>query len=453
MINILKNLLPLTTSPNNEVALNNFLLWQRLKQTLQGSEGLRMSLLTMGSYLLAAVLAALAIIAVSRFLGPVNFALFSTATSLSFIINQLNSFGLSIVIQKYVGGEQRKDQINKFLSICMRYRLLLSALLTSLGIIFSNPLANFFQLDQQWLIIVTVLASLAPTYLESSQVTLQSLGKLRLAALNYLLPAFLKFFLAVLIFFYRWQNVELILALYLLSTLPSVIIAELNKPAGIYYQLKGKFPAEERLVLQLLKHSAFAVVAAGLIENVDLLIAKHYLSNYETGLLAGAERIAMLIAVVSAALANVLYPRVAKYKKQVDLHSFLKKAWLLVVFFLLSLIIVLPLAPWLIRLSVGSAYLPATNILQILLVAGILQIISVPFIATFYAFKSNRFFSQSALLQLIIVLAGNIIFIPQFGAIASAYTRLAARAALLVFSWLALWWQWRKEFKPAKSTA
>lgn len=437
----------LPTDPSRESSFSSLLLFSRLKATLQKSEGLRFSLLTMASYLLAAVLASATAIAISRLLGPVDFALFSTAASFSYILNQFNSFGLSVAIQKYVGGEWQKSKINKYLSVCLRYRLILSILITSLGIIFAGPIANFFQLDQQLLIIVAILGSLAPTYLDSSQVTLQSLGKLRLAALNYILPAILKFALAMLIYFFRWQSVELILALYLLSTLPSVIIAELNKPEGITYQILQKFPAEEKMVQQILKHSAFAVIAVGLIDNSDLLIAKHYLSNYETGLLAGASRIAMLLTVISGSLANVLFPRVAKYRDRANLLKFLKKAALISLLFLASIVLITPLSPYLIRWSIGADYLPGTELLNILLLAGILNIISVPFIAAFYAFKSNRFFSQSALLQVVIVLLGNLIFIPEFGAMASAYTRLVARLALLVFSWLALYLTWRREFK------
>ena len=416
-------------------------------QTLKTSDGLRFSILTLGSYMLAALLAAVTIIVISRFLGPVDFALFSTAMALSMIINQFNSFGLSVVIQKYVGGSHQSERISRFLSVCLRYRLFLSLLITSLGLIFAKQIAAYLQLDHQWLMVVTILCSLAPTYFDSSQVTLQSLGKLKLAAINYLLPALLKFALAILIFVFKWQSVELILALYLLSTIPSIILAEWKLLPLVKYQLLGSFPKEEKLVLQMLKHSAFAVLALGLIDNVDLLIAKHYLSNYETGLLAGASRIAMLLAVVSGALASVLFPRVAKYRDRSNLRNFLNKAWLVALLLLASMVAIPFLSPWLIKLSIGAAYLPANAALNLLLIAGVLNIISVVFTAPFYAFTSNRYFSLAAFLQLVLILLGNLLFVPTFGLMASALTRLVVKIVLLLFTLLMLWMTWKKEFR------
>jgi O-antigen/teichoic acid export membrane protein len=435
--------------PNNAAAdtsYGNLLSFQKLRQTLSQSAGLQLSILTIASYLLAAALAALTSIAISRFLGPVDFGLFTTAATLSLLANQFNSFGLSQVIQKYVGGEEDHGRMKRLLSVCLRYRFLLSLLIVAIVLLFATPIANFFHLESKILIVIAVLAGLAPAYLESSQVMLQSVGKLKFAAANYLLPALLKLLLAVAIFFWQLDNVALILALYLLSTLPSILLAEAYRPKWLKYQVFHSFPAEEKLVLAMLRHTAFAVVAAGVIDNLDLLLAKHYLSDYETGILAGANRIALLLSVVSGALASVLFPRVAKYHDQHNLKRFLQKALLLTALLVPTFFLIKPFAPLLIHYSIGPEYLPGSAALEVLLTAGIITIISVPYIAPFYAFRSNRYFSIAASLQLLIIFLGNWLYLPQYGLMASAVTRLIAKAALLLFTFLALRHNWRKEF-------
>ena len=413
---------------------------------LRQSQGLRHSALTVSSYALASGFSALAVILISRLLGPTSFADFSVAFSLSLILNRLNDFGLSTVIQKYVGGEWRQHKIAAYLSLILKYRLVLSISIVTLGLIFSDALATLLHLDSPLLIPLTFIFSTSVTYFESSQITLQSLAKFKLAAYNYLLPSLLKFSLALVVFIWQIRDTELILALYLLSTLPSLIIAEFLKPSWIRYQLEQSFHKEKPKVLGLLRHSAFAVVSAGIIENMDILFAKHYLSAYETGLLAGVSRIAMLLYVVAYALANVLNPRVAAYKKKVNFDAFLKKAWAIAGVALLGFMLTLPLAPLLIELTIGPAYLAGQEILVVLLAAGFLSIAVIPFIATFYAFADNSFFSLSALLQLVIVLIGNLCFVPVLGLTASVYTRLIARSALLLFTWLMLWRSYRREF-------
>lgn len=414
---------------------------------LRQSEGFKHSVLTIFSYSFASAFSALAVILISRLLGPTSFADFSVAFSLSLILNRLNDFGLSTVIQKFVGGDFRKNKINAYLSLILRYRLIISVSLILIGLIFSETISRYLQISNSSLIPLTFIFSLSVTYFESAQITLQSLSKFKIAAYNYLLPSLIKFAMALTVFLLKVENVQLILGIYLVSTLPSLIIAEFLKPNWVKYELAQKFKKEKEKVLELLKHSAFAIIASGVIENMDVLFAKHYLSSYETGLLAGVNRIAMLLYVVAYALANVLNPRVATYKTRNNFDSFLKKAWGIVALAVLGFFLSLPFAPLLIQWTIGPAYAGGNEILIVLLAAGFISIALMPFIATFYAFKSNRYFSISAILQLVIVLVGNLVFVPEMGLVASVYTRLVARIALLLLTWAMLWWSYRREFR------
>jgi len=413
---------------------------------LRHSEGLKHSALTIFSYSFASAFSALAVILISRLLGPVDFADFSVAFSLCLILNRLNDFGFSIVIQKIVGGEWRHHKISAYLSLILKYRLVISVILMMIGILFAEPIASYLQISNPLLIPLTFISSLPVTYFESAQVTLQSLAKFKLAAYIYLLPSVLKFLMALGIFLLQVKNVPLILSLYLFSCLPGLVLAEWLKPRWIKYQLTAVFKKEKPIILNLLKHSAFALIAAGVIDNIDIIFAKHYLSNYEAGLLAGVSRIAMLLYVVAYSLASVLNPRVTAYHRQADFSAFLKKAWGITALAVLGFFVSLPFAPILVKWTIGPEYLAGMDSLIVLLAVGFLSIIVVPFGATFYAFKSNRYFSLSAFLQLTIMLIGNFVFVPHLGLVASVYTRLVARVALLVFTWAMLWWSYKREF-------
>jgi len=414
---------------------------------LRQSEGLKHSALTIFSYGFASGFSALAVILISRLLGPVDFADFSVAFSLSLILTRLNDFGFSIVIQKIVGGEWRRPKINAYLSIILKYRLVISLVLMLFGLLLAGPIATYLQIRNPLLVPLTFISSLPATYFEISQVTLQSLAKFKLAAYNYLLPSVLKFLMALGVYLLKIENVPLILTLYMFSCLPGLIVAEWLKPRWIKYQLTQVFKKEQAKIFSLLKHSAFALIASGVIDNIDIIFAKHYLSSYEAGLLAGVSRIAMLLYVVAYSLAAVLNPRVTAYHQQKDFNAFLKKAWAITALAVLGFFVSLPFAPILVKWTIGSQYLAGMDSLIVLLAVGFLSIIIVPFAATFYAFKSNRYFSLSAFLQLTIMLVGNFVFVPQLGLAASVYTRLVARVALLMLTWAMLWWSYRREFR------
>ncbi len=413
---------------------------------LRQSEGLRHSLVTITSYAFASGFSALAVILISRLLGPVAFADFSVAFSLSLILNRFNDLGLSIAMQKIVGGEWRHGKINAYLSVLLRYRLIISVLVLLIGVFFSGHLAALLHISNLWLIPLTFISSLPVTYFESGQVMLQSLAQFRLAAYNYLLPSLLKFLIALGLYLAQVANVPLLLVIYGFSCLPAWIIAEWRKPSWIRYQLLQSFPKEEGKILQVLRHAALGLLAAGIIDNIDIIFAKHYLSAYEAGLLAGVNRIAMLLYVVAYSLANVLNPRVTAYFRQKDMRAFLKKAWGISVLAILGFFLTLPLAPTLIYWTIGPEYLSGVDSLVVLLAVGYLSILIVPFAALFYAFKSNSYFSLSALVQLVIMLAGNFLFVPDYGLHASVYTRLIARVALLLLTWYLLWVSYRREF-------
>lgn len=414
---------------------------------LRRHQGIADSLLMITSSLIASAFSAVAIILISRLLGPISFAYFSSAFSLSLILNRLQDSGLNIALQKLVGGTRKKKKINIFLSLCLKYRLALVLLITALGLIFSAQISALLNIDNPALIPLTFLVSVSTTFFESSLATLQSLGNNKLAAFSYFFPSLFKLLLAIFVYWQGITDINFIISLYLLAALPSLLLFHLFKPRWLNYDLKIKKSKAEIKLKAILRHSALSVIVAGLIENLDILFAKHYLTDFETGLLAGVSRIAMLLYVVAYAMANVLNPRVAAYKKAQDLKIFIGKAWLIFALSVLAFALSLPFAPYLIRFTIGSDYLSALNVLHILLGAGFISVALMPFISPFYAFKNNRYFSLSAVLQLIIILLGNMIFVPQHGIIASAWVRLIARAGLLLFTWLMLKIEWRREFK------
>ena len=117
----------------------------------------------------------------------------------------------------------------------------------------------------------------------------------------------------------------------------------------------------------------------GLIENLDLLFAKHYLTDFETGLLGGINRISMLLYVVAYALANVLNPRVAKYTNKKNMDAFIKKSWGIVALSVFGFFILTPLNPYLIQYTIGPEYLPGVGVLNVLLASGFISIAMMPF--------------------------------------------------------------------------
>jgi O-antigen/teichoic acid export membrane protein len=222
-------------------------------------------------------------------------------------------------------------------------------------------------------------------------------------------------------------------------------------PATVKFDLSIKNPKIKSKIWLLVKHSSIAVVSAGIIEHIDILFLKNNLTSYETGLYGGASRFALLFALVAYSLASVLNPRVALYKNYRHLSPYLKKSWMVVLLSLVGFLLFIPFARPLIELTIGSEYLPGLKILLMLAGASFIGIASVPFVALFYSFNADWYFSVSGMLQLVIVLVGNAFFVPVFGLEAAAWTRLIARLFLFLFSMLLGQYFYLKKYRAKSS--
>jgi O-antigen/teichoic acid export membrane protein len=215
-------------------------------------------------------------------------------------------------------------------------------------------------------------------------------------------------------------------------------------PSWVRLDLRQNFSDQHLLTKDMTKHAAVGLIAAGVIENIDILFVQGFLNTYEAGLLGGVSRIALLINLMAYSLGTVLNPRVAKYRSYQHLYSYIKKAWFVAAASLMGYLIYLPFSNLTVYYTIGPDYLVGVGVLNILMAAAFLSIAVMPFVALFFSFNNPWYFSVSGILQLVIVLAGNLIFVPIYGLEAAAWTRLVARVALFSLTIIWGWWMFQK---------
>lgn len=415
------------------------------KQLAQTSLGLQQSIINITGSVIASGLAAISLILLSRFLGPDHFGQFSTAFALLLILVRLNDLGLSVATSKLVPIADTPEERDTLLSQILRLRIAYAGITIVIGVIVSQFLSKYLLASNPSLILLAFILSSATALFEHTQFSLQALQRFKLSALINSAQGFLKLLFVIPFILMIMQNnvsleimVVLIFIFYMLSPAFPIILAKAIKPKLLPLHIA----LDESVNLNLLrikiwkiaKHASLGIVAAGVIENVDILFAQAALNDYEAGLLGGTSRIALLLYILAYALGNVLNPRVARYRDWINMHKFWSKAWLIVggsvVGFVLSMFFAQPL----ILCTIGRAYLPALVVLRIMFAAGFISIAVMPFIAMFYAFDKAWYFSVSGIVQLIIVLVGNSLFVPIYGIEAAAWTRVVARAVLLIFT-------------------
>lgn len=403
------------------------------------STGLWQSLLVVFGNAFAQGLSAISLIIITRQLGPVNFGEFSVGFALLLILNRLNDLGLTVVVQRYGAQAESHEVANKIFSYTARLKLIGACIIALVGAIISGPLTSLLNFEQPLIIYAAFFLSPATVLYEQLQAMLQSLHRFAQSVAANAIQASIKV-LGALVLLATGGTASLPIFIWYMAAPASagVVFGKLF-PSWVKLELRQNFRDQHLLTKDMTKHAAVGLVAAGIIENIDILIVQGYLNTYETGLLGGVSRIALLFNLMAYSLGTVLNPRVAKYKSTKHIGSYLKKAWLVVGASVLGFLAYLPFSGFAIQYSIGPEYLAGVGVLNILMAAAFISIAVMPFVALFFSFNSPWFFSVSGVLQLVIILAGNLVFVPLFGLEAAAWTRLVARIAFFV---LAVGWGW-----------
>jgi O-antigen/teichoic acid export membrane protein len=413
-------------------------------------DGVWQSLITIVGNTLATGLSAVALILISRALGPTRFGEFSVGFAIVLILNKVNDGGLNATLLKFVPpAHSDQEKMNRFFSYTFKLKLIIAAIILLLGVGLTPWLSSVLNFPQPLIILLAFTLSFASTAYEHLLTMLQSLHRFSEAVAVNAAQSATKLLGALLLSFLAFSNNTIIFSFYMLAPVIPLVCTKWLLPKWVHLKLQSNFAGEKKLVLNMAKHSAIGFIAAGLIENIDLLFVQRYLSSYETGLMAGVSKIAAMVVLIAYSLGNVLYPRVARYQTQEHLAKYLKKSFLLVVMTIIGFLALLPFARLSILLTIGPEYLSGTEVLYILIAGSFITIATIPFLALFYAFKANWYFSISGILQLLIVVMGNVALVPEYGLVASAWTRLGMRAFLFVFTaGLGLWLYYQK-YHPA----
>ena len=392
--------------------------------------GLKQSAFTIIGNGLSAGLSALAIIFIIRLLGPEKYGEFSVGLAIALILVKLNDWGLNTAILKYASDNKNQKELTT------KYKLILSLVISIIGLLSYQYINSFLGLKEPRIILAAFTFGLFTTYYEHLLNILQSLHSFFNAVAINTIQAIAKLVGSGLFFILIVQQTMPLFLWYLFAPLIPVLLTRWLLPSWIKINLSVKNLKLQQRIWSLTKHSSIALISAGIIENIDILFLQSNLTTYETGLYGGVSRIAMLFTLIAYSLANVLNSRVARYKLKKHLAPYLKKSWGVVLLSLLGFLIFIPIAKPLIHFTIGQEYLNGLPVLLMLTGASFLAIASMPFMALFYSFEADWYFSISGILQLVIILIGNAIFVPIFGLEAAAWTRLATRLFLFLFTML-----------------
>ncbi|MFZ5376655.1 MAG: oligosaccharide flippase family protein [Patescibacteria group bacterium] len=408
-----------------------------IAQRILKSEGLIQSAQMVVGNNLATLISAVALIMISRLLGPSMFGEFSVGISIAMIWTRFVDLGISTALIKRASESTDQKRVNDLFSFTIKTKMITAVIMTLIGLFVVNQIMNLIEIGEEKIVYMGIILSLATVAYDQLIVMLQSLGRFSQAIVVNFFQASLKLASVAVFFFTNISNPFLIFLVFAGIPIVPTLFSKMFIPSWIKIDLSIQNKEVSKLIISLVKHTSIGIIALALIENVSIIFVRGFMDAYDAGLLAGVSRISTFLLLVAGSLGNVLFVRVAKYKTKQHILAYTKKATLFTFLILVSFITFIPFSKLMILYTIGPEYLSGNPILLILAGASFISIATVPLSALFYSFEKPTFFSVTGVIQAIIIIGGNWMFVPQYGLVASALATLTSR--VVMFFMISIW--------------
>jgi O-antigen/teichoic acid export membrane protein len=353
-------------------------------------------------------------ILVPRLLGPSDFGIFSTVVATGLVATTIANFGIDTGILKFAKND---SQTNAVFSLALRSYIVLGAAIAVLGYFLSRPIAHFLGQPQiaiflQIAFLSTIFLLLTNFYVAALQVK-REFAKASLVNISsnvtriILLMASAYFFLAGLYF---------VTLLFFMVTIISVLIG--------YLLLKFEYQKEADLKIgTFYKYNVWIALS--------LILSSIPFDNYlllkisgpvQTGLYAAPFKILTFAYQFGGNFSRVLASRFSSFDTDEKAKAFSSKTAGFICLFVLAFLVLIMIAHPVVRLLLGSNYIQAVPIMQILSVGFIFFFASIipSSVILYYFGKSSVSFVITAIRYVAFVIL-LLTLVPKQNAIGAAY--------------------------------
>lgn len=417
----------------------------RLWRVTRSSEAVRQSAVTfLGTGITGAIMA-VAMILASRVLGPERFGVFSVAIALMMIFTKGTDLGLNQLFPRLLNmWQSHPAEQDNFLAQMVRWRSILSVATFGFGLLSIPWLVDVLQFPYVELLVLAIAGAVLEGWYEHVYLLLSAAHRFTSLAAMSVLQAVLKFFGFLFAFIVASGSVFFLAFIYFVMPAVSMVVITHWINFSWWRSSAPALPAVQRAIRRFWPHAAVGSLAITLINNIDVLFVQSSLSSFETGIYAGATRLASFILLFTYAVSSVLNNRVSRYTEPKQLQSYLLKSLSIVALAIVGFVVFLPLARWIIYFTIGAEYLSGLLPFIVLVANALLGLALVPYTSYFFAVDAPSYHSVGGILQVAIILLGNWLFLNDYGLMAAASIRLVATLVFALYTLGMMWWSWGK---------
>jgi O-antigen/teichoic acid export membrane protein len=367
---------------------------------------------------LSTLFSAVSVFLLARWLGPGQFGLYGTVLAITAILTDAVDLALSGTIVNFGAKDhQLREGLLKYgFLLKLGLGLFLGGFLT----LISAPLANW--LNRDLLRPLRVVAVLTPILLmhrfprsilqakkhflaDSILEVIASLSRLLVLWLIYLAGR-LNLINGILSYFGSY------LATFLIG---AKLISWNWLKAAVNREVRQNFHRFQKWL-------TFGFILAAVHGRIDNAILVKYAGPAAAGIYQAATRFFLPVVQLTAALTLVFAPRFASFASATEARTYLHKGWKLTGLLSGLVLLIIPLAPLFVDLIYGQNYQAAIAVTRILSWGYASFIAVAPFSAyLIYSQNRTRAFAVINLVQLVLILALNLLLVPSYQAVGAAW--------------------------------
>lgn len=364
-----------------------------------------LSFVTVGN-IFNAGLGFIALIVVSRALGPENFGIFSVIFGFFALLSKMGDFGTNQSAMRYIAHFRAKGNTIDQKRI-VGFFIGVTYVLIGLSALIFFPtyklIADFLHVGPySSLILLAIIFSFAFVMFNTYAVIFQSYEKFTPYVLIFFLVGVFKLLSVFLFSNGGSQNITPYLLIYFLSPLIGYLLFYYQYHIVNGIRIKPNLSKKTFLIMTpFIYYMAINDVTAALAEQVGVFTSSMLLNSYQTGLYSAALKLSLVFNLIAGSIGTVLIPKASKYSDYANIQAFAKKAMILGVSIFACLLPIAFFPEFFITITSGSEFIGGATALTILTFAGGFTIMRSSFTSVFYSLERADYFAATGILNLL----------------------------------------------------
>jgi len=400
------------------------------------SKGFKDVLVVFTGRSVSAVFGFLPSVIVARELGPKGFGVFSLSVVVMMLIAELSGGSINQAVVKFSSSYFQKDKEKAKLTfkIGFKIEIMIGLILLILGFFLREPLSHlvFKETKLEKLITLVFIGSVGIIFMRYVLAVFQSLQTFAKHVLVEIINNFVKLVIIGFLYVIHILNILNAVAVYVAVPYLSCLFGLIFIPKSFFYAE----PTQKTIVYEVLHFSKWIMLSSVIIaiySRLDILLLNQFRGSQVVGVYSAAHILASSLELFAIALLTVVFPKVSRFSERGEYVSFYKRYLIVLVplGFLICVFFWFTAKP-LILTFYTYEFIDSISILKLLAIGSVFFLIALPLCSIILSLNKPQILLCIDLLILIVMLVGNLLLIPLYGAIGSGIAVLISKLLFMI---------------------